>query len=106
MLQGRFLIVERPGRDDTLLIRAMGSGYRAFDASWSAKSAGLPLDEQPDVDYGTWLAKGYLGVLAAKASAGRRGRRHNLPPPVRPPPLHLPPAHAAIRHRRRYDSWS
>jgi hypothetical protein len=66
VLQGRFLIVERPGRDDTLLIRAIGSGYRAFDTSWSAKSAGLPLDEQPDVDYGTWLAKGYLGVLARK----------------------------------------
>ena len=66
LLQSRFLIVERVGREDTLLIRAVGSGYRAFDTSWSAKSAGLPLDEQPDVDYGTWLAKGYLGVLARK----------------------------------------
>jgi hypothetical protein len=33
-----------------LLIRAIGSGYRAFDTSWSTKSAGMPLDEQPDVD--------------------------------------------------------
>ena len=64
VLQGRFLIVERFGREDTLLIRAIGSGYRAFDTNWSTKSAGMPLDEQPDVDYGTWLAKGYLGVLA------------------------------------------
>ena len=66
VLQGRFLIVERLGRDDTLLIRAIGSGYRAFDTTWSAKSAGMPLDEQPDVDYGTWLGKSYLGVLARK----------------------------------------
>ena len=66
VLQGRFLIVERRGRDDTLLIRAIGLGYRAFDTSWLAKAAGLPLDEQPDVDYGTWLAKGYLGVLAGR----------------------------------------
>ena len=66
VLQSRFLIAERVGREDILLVRAVGSGYRAFDTSWSAKSAGLPLDEQPDVDYGTWLAKGYLGVLARK----------------------------------------
>ncbi len=66
VLQGRFLIAERFGREDTLLIRAIGSGYRAFDTSWSINSAGLPLDEQPDVDYGTWLAKSYLRVLARK----------------------------------------
>jgi hypothetical protein len=65
-LQSRFLLVERVGREDTLLIRAIGSGYRAFDMSWSAKSVGMPLDEQPDVDYGTWLSRGYLGVLARK----------------------------------------
>jgi hypothetical protein len=65
-LQSRFLIVERVGREDTLLVRAVGSGYRAFDTNWSAKSVGMPLDEQPDVDYGTWLARGYLGVLARK----------------------------------------
>ncbi len=66
VLQSRFLIVERVGREDTLLIRAIGSGYRAFDTNWSAKSVGMPLDEQPDVDYGTWLSRGYLGVLARK----------------------------------------
>jgi hypothetical protein len=59
-------LVERVGREDTLLIRAIGSGYRAFDISWSAKSVGMPVDEQPDVDYGTWLSRGYLGVLARK----------------------------------------
>jgi len=26
----------------------------------------MPLDEQPDVDYGTWLSRAYLGVLARK----------------------------------------
>jgi hypothetical protein len=66
VVQNRFLIVERVGREDTLLVRAVGAGYSAFDTNWATKSAGTPLDEQPDVDYGTWLAKGYLGVLARK----------------------------------------
>ena len=66
VLQRRFLIVERVDRNDTLLIRAIGAGYRAFDRRWSKKSAGTRLDEQPDVEYGTWLSSGYLGVLAGK----------------------------------------
>jgi hypothetical protein len=67
MLESRFLLVERIERDDVLLISAVGKGYRAFDNRWSIRSAGLRLEEQPDIDYGIWLAKGYRAVLDAKA---------------------------------------
>lgn len=65
-VQGRFLIVERLDRDDVLLIRAVGSGYRAFDATWTTRSSGTRLEEQPDVDYGAWLASTYLAVLGTR----------------------------------------
>jgi hypothetical protein len=85
MLESRFLLAERIQRDDVLLITAVGNGYRAFDNRWFIRSAGLRLEEQPDVDYGIWLAKGYRAVLDGKAPQTeevdaviyrpRRGRR-------------------------------
>jgi hypothetical protein len=64
LLHSRYLIAEGFGGDDILRIRSVGSGYRAFDTSWSTKSAGTRLDEQPDVDYGMWLAISYRRALA------------------------------------------
>ena len=78
VLQRRFLIVERVDRNDTLLIRAIGAGYRAFDRHWSKKSAGMRLDEQPDVDIRHVVVQWLSRRACRKASAGRRGGRDNL----------------------------
>jgi hypothetical protein len=67
MRESRFLLVERVERKDVLLLRSVGNGYQAFDSKWSTSSAGLRLEEQPDVDYGTWLTHGYLAAIDGEA---------------------------------------
>lgn len=54
---GRFLIVERVMKSKKLMLRAMGrdSYYR----SWAADPASRSIDDQPDLQYGTWLADCY-----------------------------------------------
>ena len=63
MAEARYLLVERRARGDVLLIRGVGSGYSAFDSKWSTRSHGLRLEEQPDAEYGCWLATNYLDAM-------------------------------------------
>ena len=63
MAEARYLLVERRTNGDVLLIRDVGSGYSAFDKKWSTRSHGLRLEEQPDAEYGCWLATNYLAAM-------------------------------------------
>lgn len=60
----RFLIVDRAGSAENVIVRIVGPGYSGFDKRWVKTAAGGTLEEQPDIDYGAWLTRCYLDVLA------------------------------------------
>jgi hypothetical protein len=62
VLKDRFVMVER-GDDAVLRICAVGSGYRALDTRWSSRSGGSRIEDQPDLDYGAWIGRGYRAAL-------------------------------------------
>jgi hypothetical protein len=63
--EGRYLLVERRGHSNVLLIRNIGSGNDAFDTRWLVRSDGLRLEEHPDAEYGAWLTASYLPAMQA-----------------------------------------
>jgi hypothetical protein len=52
-LRARFMVVEPV--DGRLTIVDIGSGYEAYGKIWQEHARGLPVEEQPDYDYGRWV---------------------------------------------------
>jgi hypothetical protein len=52
-LHARFMVVEPV--DDRLTIVDVGSGFESFGKTWQENARGLPIEEQPDYDYGQWV---------------------------------------------------
>ncbi|MGJ4945551.1 hypothetical protein ACQR1W_33665 [Bradyrhizobium sp. HKCCYLS1011] len=59
-LRARFFIVEPV--DGRLTIADVGSGFEIYGETWRKNARGLPLEEQPDYDYGRWVKGIYLRV--------------------------------------------
>ena len=59
-IRARFMLVEPvAGR---LTITDVGSGLEAFGETWRKNARGLPMEEQPDYDYGRWVQGIYRRV--------------------------------------------
>jgi hypothetical protein len=52
-LRQRFMVVE--STDDRLTIVEVGAGFESFGSAWRENALGLPIEEQPDYDYGRWV---------------------------------------------------
>jgi hypothetical protein len=52
-LHARFMVVEP--LDGRLTIVDVGSGFESYGKTWQEHARGLPIEEQPDYDYGRWV---------------------------------------------------
>ena len=59
-LQARFMLVEPV--DGRLTITDVGSGLEIFGEAWRKNARGLPMEEQPDYNYGQWVQSIYRRV--------------------------------------------
>jgi hypothetical protein len=64
LTSGKFLVV-RDHRNGQLSFSAIGKGLIVYrDISWVTQFQGGPVEEQPDYNYGTWVANGYRDAFA------------------------------------------
>lgn len=59
-LRARYMLVEPV--DGRLTITDVGSGFEIFGETWRKNALGLPMEEQPDYDYGRWVQGIYRRV--------------------------------------------
>jgi hypothetical protein len=59
-LRPRFMLVEPV--DGRLTITDVGSGFEIYGEIWRKNARGLPMEEQPDYDYGQWVQGIYRRV--------------------------------------------
>jgi hypothetical protein len=59
-LRARFMLVEPV--DGRLTITDVGSGFEIYGETWRRNARGLPMEEQPDYDYGQWVQGIYRRV--------------------------------------------
>jgi hypothetical protein len=59
-LHGRFILVEPV--DGRLTITDVGPGFEIFGETWRKNARGLPMEEQPDYNYGQWVQGIYRRV--------------------------------------------
>jgi hypothetical protein len=64
-LNGRFVLVEAAPENPSLVIKDVGSGLTKPAEYWLARSIGNRVEDQPDYDYGKWVAGHYRQVVAA-----------------------------------------
>jgi hypothetical protein len=63
-LRTRFLLVEPV--NGRLTFTDVGSGFEIFGETWQENARGLPMEEQPDYDYGRWTQGIYRHVLETR----------------------------------------
>jgi hypothetical protein len=59
-LHARFMVVEPV--DGRLTIVDVGSGFESIGKTWQENARGLPIEEQPDYDYGRWVRGMFCSV--------------------------------------------
>jgi hypothetical protein len=59
-LRGRFMLVEPV--DGRLTITDVGPGFEIFGETWRKNARGMPMEEQPDYNYGQWVQGIYRRV--------------------------------------------
>jgi hypothetical protein len=89
-LLARFLIAEPiNGR---LTIMEIGSGFESLSKTWQEHARGLPIEEQPDYEYGRWVQGMFRGVEET-----RRPRLDEIDATIRRPHRN---DHFRVRYRR------
>ncbi|WP_316192105.1 MULTISPECIES: hypothetical protein [unclassified Bradyrhizobium] len=63
-LRARFMLVEPV--EGRLTITEVGSGFEIYGETWRRNARGLPMEEQPDYDYGRWVQGIYRRVLETR----------------------------------------
>lgn len=63
-LNGRFVLVETSPTTPALVLKDVGGGLSKPAEYWLARSIGNRVEDQPDYDYGKWIAKFYRRVIA------------------------------------------
>ena len=63
-LKGRFVLVEASPDRPSLVIKDVGGGLTKPAKYWLARSIGNRVEDQPDYDYGKWIAGFYRRVVA------------------------------------------
>jgi hypothetical protein len=62
-LNGRFVLVEANPERPAMVIKDVGSGLSKPAEYWLARSIGNRVEDQPDYDYGKWIASFYRQVV-------------------------------------------
>ena len=66
-LNGRFVLVEASPERPAMVIKDVGSGLSKPAEYWLARSIGNRVEDQPDYDYGKWIANYYRDVVTRGA---------------------------------------
>jgi hypothetical protein len=56
-------VVDEQRPDGEIIYKEIGPGFHYFGANWMQNSRGKPISEQPDRDYGRWIAGHYREAL-------------------------------------------
>jgi hypothetical protein len=64
-LKERFVLVESSPARSALVLKGVGGGLSKPADHWLARSVGHRVEDQPDYDYGKWIAKYYRKVIAS-----------------------------------------
>ena len=64
---GRYMIVRHSRDSGRFTITEFGTGYVAYTKNWSQEAKGIPLERQPDREYGRFAVDGYRRSLEANA---------------------------------------
>jgi hypothetical protein len=66
-LKERFVLVESTPARTALVLKRVGGGLSKPADHWLARSVGHRVEDQPDYDYGKWIANYYRKVIASGA---------------------------------------
>jgi hypothetical protein len=58
-------VVDEQRPDGEIVYKEIGPGFHYFGSKWMQNSRGKPISEQPDRDYGRWIADHYREALAS-----------------------------------------
>jgi hypothetical protein len=58
-------VVDEQRSDGEIVYKEIGPGFHYFGPKWMQNSRGKPISEQPDRDYGLWIADHYREALAS-----------------------------------------
>jgi hypothetical protein len=61
-VSNRFVIVEQQN-DNRLIIMSLGNGYLTYDENYRRVAVGQRFEDQPDFEYGKWIAANYREAL-------------------------------------------
>ena len=89
-LPARFLVVEPV--NGRLIIMDIGSGFESLGETWQENARGLPIEEQPDYEYGCWVQGMFRSVQET-----RRPRLDEVDATIRRPHRN---DHLRVRYRR------
>jgi hypothetical protein len=89
-LHARFMVVEPV--DGRLTIVEVGSGFESFGKTWQQNARGLPIEEQPDYNYGRWVQGMFRSVQET-----RQPRLDEVDAVIRRPHRN---DHVRVRYRR------
>lgn len=65
LTNGRYMIVTHSRENGRFTISEVGGGYVAYSKNWSREARGIPLERQPDREYGRFAVDGYRKSLEA-----------------------------------------
>lgn len=60
----RAMIVRNPGQSEDLVVEHRGGAFAHYGRRWSRVARGRHIEDQPDRNYGQWVASGYRDALA------------------------------------------
>ena len=62
-LSDKYFLVEGHPMAPQLVIREIGKGYPSLDPRWLSRAVGARVEDQPDYEYGRWVADAYRDAL-------------------------------------------
>lgn len=71
-LSARAMLAERDGASGGFVFRYSGTGIQIHGGEWSTRAIGRRLEDQPDPEYGRWIAEG------CRAADDSKTARHEL----------------------------
>lgn len=64
-LNGRFVVIKKNEISGQLVFSKIGAGFAMYDNGWASRLVGQPVEYQPDLDYGRWVAQYWRSALVA-----------------------------------------
>jgi len=63
LTRGRYFLVRQDRSSNQVVFQDIGSGFAILDNDWLSSARGMPVEQQKDGAYGSWIARRYRHVL-------------------------------------------